>query len=371
MGQPVFDYFPPGTPRVTNTELLDTIKDTIDAGNSARIAWEAYENEQVRQLQSKPEFRNKLRDVYDDAGVTILCTTHWSLDPDLSFQEGVLTDLARWNARFDSVNWLQQATSPTTARQMIAQDKIVILSTVQNIGKFTDGRIDKIDTLYNAGVRIGQLTYNKQNSIGTGCTEISNGGLTYHGIDVVHRMNECGMIVDLSHCGTKTTLDAIEKTSRPPAFTHTFGQKLSDHKRGKSEEELKALKDNDGYMGVLALPSFIAPNKENPDLDDLLDHIDYATSILGTDRVGIGTDWGMTSPDVPEPLHSGLDDFFTDSGFRDSKQSKITVGEGLGTFQRYQDWPVIIDGLEERGYSEAEIRGITGENFLDFWERAI
>lgn len=369
METPRFDYFPPGTPRVTNDTLDDIIADAVDERTAPGLAWEAYENAQVRELRNKPRFRDELRLKYDNAGVNLVCATHWSLDPRLPFAEGVLTDLARWRSRFDSVDWLEHVTTPEEARSVVDADDIGIVSTVQNVGKASDGNVEKVETLYNAGVRIGQLTYNSQNAIGTGCTERSDGGLTYHGLDVVAKMNELNMVVDLSHCGKQTTLDAIEASDDPVAFTHTFSQELADHNRGKSSEELEALRENGGYMGILALPAFIAPGKTNPGIDNFLDHLDHAVTVLGVNNVGIGTDWGMTSPDVPAALYPELESFFRRNGFRGSEENKITIGEGLGAFKNYEDFGVIRDGLAERGYSTSEIHGILGENFLEFWDK--
>lgn len=240
--------------------------------------------------------------------------------------------------------------------------------TTQNLGLAIEGDVDAVETLYNAGIRIGQLTYNSQNLIGHGCTERVDAGLSHHGVAVVERMNELGMIVDLSHCGRETTLDAVSVSDRPVAYTHTFCDALSDHDRGTSDEELERLRENDGYVGVLAVPFFLEPGNADADFETFFDHIDRMVDRVGIDRVGIGTDWGSWTTELPEPLHEGIMEAFRAAGFRE--EHGLSIGIGYGPMDRYEDWAAIPDGLRDRGYDADERRKLLGENVLDFWARA-
>ena len=136
-----------------------------------------------------------------------------------------------------------------------------------------------------------------QNAIGCGCLEPVDSGLSMFGKDVIRELNTQGVTIDLSHCGPRTTIDAIETSSRPVLFTHANPRKLVDNPRNKSDEQLLALADTGGVVGAVAFRSFLAPPTRSALLDDLLDHIDYLVEILGIDHVAIGTDFTEGRPE--------------------------------------------------------------------------
>lgn len=367
MPDPTFDFYPRGTPNVVSDRIERRMRAELEAGASAGEAYDAMEAEQVAQLREDPAYREALRAAYDEAGVTLVSATMMGFDRTGSYREGVRADLDRWTGRFDAVPWLRKATTPAEARRIVADGDVGVVPNTQNLGAAIRGDPDGVEDLFNAGVRIGQLTYNRQNAIGHGCTERVDAGLSHSGVETVERMNHLGMVVDLSHCGRETTLDAIDVSADPVAFTHTFSQALSGHDRGKSDEELAALREADGYVGVLAVPFFLEPGAADADFDLLFDHIDYVVEQVGIDRVGIGTDWGSWTPEIPEALHEGFMAMFRELGFRE--EHGVTMGCGFGPMQRYEDWPAIPNGLAERGYDREERRKLLGENFLEFWER--
>jgi len=223
--------------------------------------------------------------------------------------------------------------------------------------------------LYNEGVRFFQLTYNRQNALGTGCNDISGGGLSTFGREVVDRITDRGGVVDVSHCGKRTTLDTIAYADAPVAVTHAACQAVAPHYRGKSDEEIEALAEADGYIGIVALPWFIAPGRDEPTLDVFLDHLEHAASILGADRIGIGTDFFPADMGFPEELLTYYKQHIIDLGFDREKVERRTIADGIGAFETYEDWPAIRRALERR-FSPSEVDGILGENFLDYWERA-
>src|SRR6201995_4901269 len=98
------------------------------------------------------------------------------------------------------------------------------------------------------GQRGSQLTYNEQNLLGSGSTERVDGGLSDYGVQIVKAMNEVGMLVDVSHSGDRTTLDAIEASSVPIAFTHSNCRALNNHPRLKTDEAIKKVAQKGGVM---------------------------------------------------------------------------------------------------------------------------
>jgi len=369
MTHPTFDFYPRGTPHLVTDRVERRMHEVLDAGGSAGEAYDAMEAEQVRQLRDDPGFRDDLRAAYDEAGVNLVSATMMSFDRTGSYAEGVTADLERWAGRFDAVPWLRRATSPAAARRIVADGDVGVVPNTQNLGAAVEGDPDRVEALYNAGVRVGQLTYNSQNLVGHGCTERVDAGLSHHGVETVERMNDVGMVVDLSHCGRETTLDAVDVSDAPVAYTHTFARALSDHDRGKSDAELAALREADGYVGVLAVPFFLEPGPGEASFEQVFDHVDYLVERVGLDRVGIGTDWGSWTPEIPDPLRAGFEETFRALGFRE--EHGVTVGRGFGPMRRYEDWPAIPEGLAARGYDAADRRKLLGENVLSFWERTV
>jgi len=348
--------------------MEQAMNEALADGASAGAANDAIENAMIRELRERSDYRERLRGAYAEAGVNLVSPTMGSLDPDLRYAEGVRHDIARWQARIDAVDWFEKVTTPADAREVVERGNVGIILNVQNLGQAIEGNPDEVRRLYDAGVRIAQLTYNSDNLVGTGCTERVDAGLTHHGVEVVERCEDLGMVVDLSHCGTATTLDAIDVADGPVAVTHSFASALSPHDRGKSDEELAALKTTDGYLGILAVPFFLNPGNADANFDRFFEHVDYAVEALGIDRVGIGTDWGSWTPEVPEPIREGIEAVFSTMGFRE--EHGVEVGVGYGPMERYEDWSVIPEGLEARGYDEAERQKLLGENILSFWDRA-
>jgi membrane dipeptidase len=366
--EPVFDYTA-SEPWLISDRMVDTLHEELDRGQSGMEAWFEFENEKVRQLREDPEFRTQLHGVYDQAGINLISPT-MICRADLPHQEGELHDLSRWQARFDAIDWLHKVTSPSEARSVVENDEVGIILNSQNFGQAIEGEASKVERFYNFGMRIFQLTYNYQNLLATGCSDPSDGGLATRGQQVVDKLNELNGVIDLSHCGYQTTLDTIEYSDHPVAFTHTACRSVADHFRGKSDEEIQALADADGYMGIVGLPWFIAPGEDDPSLDVFMDHLNHAVSILGSDRVGIGTDFFPGDTKFPAELIQIHEENAIRKGFDPEAVRQRGMGSGLGDFATYTDWPVLKDKIREN-YSTAETRNILGENFLSFWERVV
>ena len=229
------------------------------------------------------------------------------------------------------------------------QGKVGILPTVEHLA--IGNELQHVDVLYNAGIRLAGMTYRRKSYIGDGHLERNDGGLSLFGIEVIQRMNELGMVVDLSHASFRTAMDAIEFSEAPVAFSHdgsyTLGLKQGGGEyaagRLRRDEELLACAKKGGIIGVTVQPSVISSWGSELSLDLLLDHYDYMVKLLGIDHVAIGTD---SSIDVRT------------SGFVRGVDSPA---EGKN----------IIRGLITRGYSDDDILKITGGNALTFFRRVM
>jgi membrane dipeptidase len=211
------------------------------------------------------------------------------------------------------------------------------------------------------GVRIIQLTYNDRNFVGDGCLERTDGGLSNFGIEVVREMNRLGMLIDLSHAGHRTTMEAIEVSQKPVAFTHAGPRALFDHPRNKTDEELRYLANKGGVAGANAFPEFLAAGWQAT-LSDFLDTVDYMVERIGVDHVSLGLDLteGRGKEDyrrweagkIKQRLPLGV-------------EWPVVYPEGI---RSAVDWPNITDGLLARGYSEPAVQQILGGNLLRLFE---
>ena len=218
-------------------------------------------------------------------------------------------------------------------------------------------RIDRLDQLHSLGVRLAGITYNRKNYIGDGMYERNPGGLSEFGIEVIHRMNDIGMAIDLSHASTPTVMDAIEFSKTPVVFSHNAAYALRPTRRTRKDEELKACAAKGGLVCITAVPNALSDDPEQ-DIECVLDHYDYMVNLIGVDHVGIGTDTvigdhmmfqhymlGRSLEEMPAPYLNGLE----------------SPADGKN----------IIRGLIRRGHSDEDIKKIVGGNALDFFRRVM
>jgi len=256
------------------------------------------------------------------------------------------------------------------AREAFAENKRAMFFSANNPPSdagFRDGyeQLYWLGAFHRFGFRMMHLTYNRRNWVGDGCMEEANGGLSDFGYTVVERMNQLGIIIDTPHTGTQTTLDAARVSKAPIAASHTVCRALHDHPRGKYDEELRAIADTGGFVGITCIPYFLA---EHGTIVELLDHIDHAVKVMGIDHVGIGTDIGFSAPppDEPEmlPLPRGRGHWwsFWPEG-TSSADPEVRAENSTGSLS-WICWPYFTIGLMMRGYSEEEIAKIVGGNIL-------
>jgi len=218
-------------------------------------------------------------------------------------------------------------------------------------------KLERIEIAYGLGIRMALLTFNTRTYIGDGCGERTDGGLSYLGHEVVERMNELGMLIDLSHCGEQVTLDAIEASKEPVMCNHTGARALYPQcKRLKSDEVLKAVADKGGLVGVSAIPNQLSGDEEQG-IEDMLNHIDYIVNLIGIDHVGIGLD-NVFHDQVA--YHRQADQ----SIFKLSYIGQELNAPYMGGIESPEEWPNITRGLVSRGYSDEDIKKIIGGNSL-------
>lgn len=368
----VADYVPRGEhlgPTLT-PRLERLMQDALAGGTRATVVWERMEQERTLELQEDPSVRVRMGDYWQQAGVNCVTVTlsMGGIQSAPGDAERVWRHIAQWQRRIEAGGYMALVAGAGQALTAWREGRVGVMLALQDTVMLPRD-LALLDTLHTLGLRVIQLTYNLRNFIGDGCTERTQAGLSHFGVEFVRRMNRLGMVVDLSHCGYQTTIDAIEVSERPVAVTHSFCRALRDHPRGKTDDQLRLLAERDGFFGVLMVVSFLADDP-CPPLDVFLDHVDHAVSILGQGRVGIGTDWGSSTPDIPEPLRIGVNQAFLTFGFRPEQYRSHPGGQAYQEMQHFTQWPAITRGLVSRGYGDEEIRGLLGQNWLRFLERA-
>jgi len=231
--------------------------------------------------------------------------------------------------------------------------KIAVIMGIQNAEQFREAK--DVKTFYELGLRCAQLTYNSQNLIGSGSTDREDGGISDFGADIIKAMNEAGMLVDVSHCGDRTTLDAIEASSKPVAVTHSNCRALNNHPRLKTDEAIRKLAAKGGVMGITEVRMFVR-DRDPVTVEDIVDHIDHVVKLVGVDHVGIGSDAGLTGYDnMPaEQLKILRGSYKASYAMRDKLDT-----DGYGPKRAY----LLADALVRRGYSDDNIVAILGGNF--------
>ena len=234
------------------------------------------------------------------------------------------------------------------------QGKVAVIMGLQNADEFRTPA--DVKDFYDLGLRCAQLTYNSQNLIGSGSTERVDGGVTDYGEQIVKAMNDVGMLIDVSHSGDRTTLDAIEISPKPIAITHSNCRALNNHPRLKTDEAIKKLAAKGGVMGITGVRMFVK-DKEPTTIEDIVDHIDHVVKLVGIEHVGIGSDSDLMGYDhMPKDQYAKLKAAYKSSyAFRD----KIDT-DGFDHPQKVYD---LTAALLKRGYNEANIQAVLGGNF--------
>jgi membrane dipeptidase len=200
-----------------------------------------------------------------------------------------------------------------------------------------EASLNVLHAFHRLGVRSITLTHNPTSWAAAGNAETRcGGGLTCFGIQLVQEMNRLGMLVDVSHISERGFYDTLEASSQPVIASHSCCAALCDHPRNLTDAQLRDLAQAGGVVGITFVPMFIDAAwkhehwPQRPSVEQLLDHVDHAVQVAGIDHVGIGSDFdggGSVLPDAAE-------------------------------------FPRLTAGLLARGYREADVRKVLGENHL-------
>jgi membrane dipeptidase len=223
--------------------------------------------------------------------------------------------------------------------------------------------LDNIELFRGLGVRVMQLSYNLTSPFGAGVLSPSGSGLTDLGKKAVERMNELGVALDLSHANPATTSAAMAVSKKPVLITHAGCSAVHAHPRNKTDEQLRALADKGGVVGIYDL-FYLAPSPRQPNLDDYLRHMAHALSVCGEDHVGIGSDAAFGTAFTTPEERADWDkeqQKRNATGMAAPEEDRYPYTEGLNRADRAL---VIADGLLRRGYPGRVVEKVLGANFV-------
>ena len=247
------------------------------------------------------------------------------------------------------------------------ENKLGILFHFQGTTPF-EKDLNSIEVYHRLGVRMVQLCYNEKDFVGDGCAERTDCGLSEFGVKVIGELNRLGMVVDCSHTGYRTTMDAIEVSEKPVIVSHGNASAVCKSFRNLRDDQIKAIAENGGVIGLNGYPDFVA-KKKKPSLDDLLEHADYIARLVGVEHISVGIDY-----------------FEGQAGIAGDEEAKVRydalIAAGTWSPKAYGPPPWhypegiempdklanLTAGLMKRGYSEEDTRKILGLNLIRVFE---
>ena len=274
--------------------------------------------------------------------------------------QATMENVAQWKRWFrEHDDLLLQVHGTDDIRRAKRDGRTGIVLGWQNTSALED-RAEFVEVFRDLGVRVMQLTYNTQNLVGSGCWESRDGGLSDFGRDVIDEMNRCGVLVDLSHVGPKTSADAVRHSAKPVAYTHCCPTGIMEHPRNKSDDQMRAVVERGGFVGVATYPPFL-PWGDETTVDQCVDVFEYVIDVAGEDAVGIGTDF------TQDQEVSFFEWLRSDKGHGrllvPGKPRVPRLPIGLATIKEF---PNLTAAMARRGWSESRIRKVLGENWLRF-----
>jgi membrane dipeptidase len=286
--------------------------------------------------------------------------------------DGLIKSVANWNTwstKYSDALLLARTASDIDRAKR--EGKFAVIFGVQN-GDWIESDVERVDILHALGLRILQPTYNSRNLLGDGCAERTNAGLSDLGVAVVKRMNELGMLLDLSHCGDATTLDGLSTATLPVLFTHSSAKSIYPHPRGKTDQAIKLMAETGGVMGIYAVPWFLC-GKPAVTMDDFIDHIAYVADRVGIKHVGIGTDWFITRTEEQFEESNRAGAGMTYEMLKRNIPADILMLPEvyerrwmmfIPGIETISGWPNIVPALRKRGFADEDIQKVIGGNFM-------
>lgn len=282
-----------------------------------------------------------------------------------NFRETV-ANIEAWNRRFEThKDLICPARNGADVRAAQVSGRTAIIFGLQNCLPIEDD-IGLVEVCHQLGIRFMQLTYNNQSLLAAGCYESHDGGITRMGREVIAEMNRIGLVIDMSHSGEGSTLQAIDLSARPIAITHANPAHWHQGKRTKSDAVLKALAARGGMLGLSLYPHHLKGGSTCT-LEDFCAMAARTAEMIGAEHLGIGSDLCQDQPDsVVTWMRNGR--WTKTADFGEGSAASPGFPPQPSWFRDNRDFANIARGLGTAGFSETETNGILGGNWLRFFD---
>ncbi len=265
---------------------------------------------------------------------------------------------------------LRLAEGPADILAAKSQRQVAVVLGAQD-SLFMGDDVSRLDTFKKLGLRYLQLTYNYRNLVGDGCAEATDAGLSHFGRELVQALPAAGIVMDVTHAGERTALEALTLVNAPAIASHANPRALYDNPRNLTDDVIRAIADTGGVVGcTLPSPFNYAGGGELPTLEQFAAAIEYVIDLVGDDHVAIGSDLVATAGAYDPELSARLrPDLYTISGtfyHRFGIDPSVRKVQGIKAMREY---PVLTQLLLDRGHSPARVHKILGLNLFRVYQR--
>lgn len=281
-----------------------------------------------------------------------------------NFRE-MVANIEQWNRWFEThPDLIFQGRWASDVDKAIETGRTAVFFGFQNPSPIEDD-IGLVEIAHTLGARFMQLTYNNQSLLATGCYEAEDGGLTRMGREVIKEMNRVGLVVDMSHSGDRSTIEAADTSDRPIAITHANPHTWCPALRNKKADVIRAVTENGGMFGFSLYPHHLK-DKSNCTLDSFCEMVARTADTFGIDHFGIGSDLCQDQPDsVVDWMRRGR--WTKDIDYGEGSPSAAGFPPMPHWFQDNRDFDTIENGLRTVGMNADEVAGIMGRNWYRFY----
>ena len=309
------------------------------------------------------QYCNWSRAVFEEMRVGEVTAVHVTVAYHEGFRETVQS-IADWNRRFiDHADLICHANSAADIEAAQASGRTAIIFGTQNPLPI-ESDLGLVEIMHTLGIRFMQLSYNNQSLLCSGWQEPIDSGVTRFGRQVIAEMNRLGMVIDMSHSGERSTLEAIDVSARPITVSHANPSWWRDTARNKSDAVIRALAKRGGMLGFSLYPHHLK-NGSACTLAEFTSMVCDVADRIGTEQIGIGSDLCQGQPDaIVQWMRIGRWTF-PPAG---SADASATFPAQPKWFETNRDFGKIGEGLAAAGFNAREIDGILGRNWFRFMQ---